>query len=1553
MTLAENELWFQLTGVLKAKSDLGTYPFQLLCSIAKARAEGITSANLARETKQDARSITARLNLLIKSGLIRKYPIISNGSWTYVSVYKKFTWVHRDVDQNTQKPGSTIRKETPASSVPLDKSLIRRKVVESVKHAANHIRFYMDMVEEFKVKRVRLGSIVRRLSAQGYIEQMVVYREDTPHRMFICVKYLKDLPLSDDPDEEDEEEEDEEDEDEDEDNGFGENDSGENIDPPDEEISHPSDISLMQQRNLADSATNSKHSFLGTHKYNIIYTLQTQIHYMINASGVTGASGGGILNEFSGKCYFRIITRELDQLAGNLSPKDLENYTNSPLGHLIVIRGIDFSARIKYYRYFSNPGYASLNNIPYNSLWGKYFQPDAEFADLIKMEKARYKPLPGRANIVPRTDGQTEAVFYGSFGVARKREPGVKIPVVAATPSKSGKKRGRPRKSDIGTPSKKHKPDDPETIVPSNTDEIQNDTQVPKPSNDIQVPEISNTISGGESEIQETVCLSPSTAPSLKETTNKPSPQPEIPRPQSQTSNQTSLDSFFLRTATTSSSSVLTPEVQPQKDDTLPEAQKTVLLSNTADSLLVVDPLLQEAQDKHMSHEAKTPDNEPQTQKNTVLPEELPTATNHSLMDNTTPKKQENAKDIINPGTSVSENPPSLDSESNETSYLNNKNSNGSEVSKIPNNLSDIDKGTPSKLTDNPKSAGEASVPVTPSSGTPTTSFSVPSTAKILTKQRPRTSAFAFAGDKRNRQILETLDSLGGVYENGVSFLRVFNNQFKNENGAHMDKKTLDKVVSAMCKTGEVRLIFVAFPFRCKNGSVIPVKKSLILRSEIPDSDPKITRAKAEARKNLENPKKKPPHTIVRKKEETTFEMVTEKYKDLVRRSNRHYLIKTGQAPRNKAKDRLGKIDAALRNKKKLMSKQKKKERKKGKEKEKGNDSGEKRARKRTKLSTDEIPKNSAKKSKSTKKNSSVSNNDININIPEDPLTPITRRRQQKKSRDAKENDPNSNGFLLLDKYTATKSLVKTFKKSRARVRHPGILDGVESLGSGGNSKKENKAIPERSRNIRTIDDIDIFIRVVIIYKSFLEVTYKIYWDDLTEELKYWFPKTTAAEVKRLWARCRGKLGGAVAVDRLVSSWKTIFEQGYESGKIKLMDPDDLDYVALAKFWKKKSPHVMDSKVVTPMLLKSRDEFERKYIIVPNTYTSNHGATVEGDKPMTGLRDSLGGWSMAKPRIQFASQTQVSSSANEAKISVKAIIATPERLYDENAARDMLLEYNESDVNKAIESLDKEHSIVYVARDFEKVRPGRNFMFSEKFLLKIALNADANNLSSASSFYESLVSSLDADSSFKLPASIRDSEMLCILDLIRTNQLNLECVKKTLRVENPDMNDSAANTSNEDITSSLSRKRKLGEIRNRRVDRSKHDCDIFLRTSIPQTSFPLDPDPANNDETISSLVQIDRPHVPFPLGHRGKYIWVGVTGMISSPIFERLVTWIIMHLTDRPGITPQILFSDLEPVLELEEINALLKWLKDRGIVGPTTHNGIKLLPGWYYNVFN
>lgn len=174
-----------LTGVTMKNNTLGVKPYELLMHIAKARNKGITSINLIKQSGQDKRSLTSRLQVLIDRGYARKIGTVISGSRTYIITHFRY--------QKRQSVGSGR----------FEKYDMIHNIMQILETAPNGVRVVSDLLKQVhadanRLDKRRFHGIVRDLCSKGYLQEIVVVHEQTS-RKFIGVKLVKKYPKSEYP----------------------------------------------------------------------------------------------------------------------------------------------------------------------------------------------------------------------------------------------------------------------------------------------------------------------------------------------------------------------------------------------------------------------------------------------------------------------------------------------------------------------------------------------------------------------------------------------------------------------------------------------------------------------------------------------------------------------------------------------------------------------------------------------------------------------------------------------------------------------------------------------------------------------------------------------------------------------------------------------------------------------------------------------------------------------------------------------------------------------------------------------------------------------------------------------------------------------------------------------------------------------------------------------------------------------------------------------------------------------------------------------------------
>ena len=193
--------------------------------------------------------------------------------------------------------------------------------------------------------------------------------------------------------------------------------------------------------------------------FNSCYPLENQVYNVVSFGGTFGMPAMDLCKVLVGSTYSRIFSKYLDLLVDRQgkpssaakSSKKIKLNAPSHLEYLKIIRGIDFTARTKFYRYFTQVAYNEYTAKDPNDTWGIFVEPDLTNCakSLKELEAKSQLSLPGLVGVLKEDDGTLIPLFHGEKGKTSADQLSNIVSLsnpAPRTPSTSTKKRGRPRK---------------------------------------------------------------------------------------------------------------------------------------------------------------------------------------------------------------------------------------------------------------------------------------------------------------------------------------------------------------------------------------------------------------------------------------------------------------------------------------------------------------------------------------------------------------------------------------------------------------------------------------------------------------------------------------------------------------------------------------------------------------------------------------------------------------------------------------------------------------------------------------------------------------------------------------------------------------------------------------------------------------------------------------------------------------------------------------------------------------------------------------------------
>lgn len=315
---SQNTQWEYMTGIRnvskKYRVQLGEFPFQLLCEIAKAGSQGVQSPELCSNTNQDPRSLPMRLRKLEELGLIKKMSIINEKKQhTNLCIHFKFA------------DGSSQQDDDKEMMVSRSIASLRRQIVKLTKDAPNHLRGFKDLRKEVGLdaddySRKYYRKVIWSLHSQGYIERIMVQDTEEAYLTY-SLRYIKDIPKD-----------------------------ASAVEDYVDELADIEDFQKMAE----EPPTEDQESIIP--RINPTFPTANQIYNIIEKNGVEGITTLKLNKYMTGVTDNRPLTKLFDSITsyfvnkGALEPlkkfKDAHPETS-------IVRSYDFEGKFKFYRYFS------------------------------------------------------------------------------------------------------------------------------------------------------------------------------------------------------------------------------------------------------------------------------------------------------------------------------------------------------------------------------------------------------------------------------------------------------------------------------------------------------------------------------------------------------------------------------------------------------------------------------------------------------------------------------------------------------------------------------------------------------------------------------------------------------------------------------------------------------------------------------------------------------------------------------------------------------------------------------------------------------------------------------------------------------------------------------------------------------------------------------------------------------------------------------------------------------------------------------------------------
>lgn len=438
----------------------------------------------------------------------------------------------------------------------------------------------------------------------------------------------------------------------------------------------------------------------------------------------------------------------------------------------------------------------------------------------------------------------------------------------------------------------------------------------------------------------------------------------------------------------------------------------------------------------------------------------------------------------------------------------------------------------------------------------------------------------------------------------------------------------------------------------------------------------------------------------------------------------------------------------------------------------------------------------------------------------------------------------------------------------------------------------------------KSSEEHDLFYRVVIISRSVYS-SGAIEWKKIAKAWSSAIEPITGHTCKMRWMRVRDIYGGGKSVDRSIRRWENVFMKIYENGEINRIEKEeDFDLIAMARLWRANDAELIENNM--RWLYQNFEDNAKEYVIHTDPPQDVYDHLQMSSSSMVKMDEALTGLCFGYSPIDFK---PTHNNVSLVKQLIKGIVATDEEIYDSNLSKDLLSKFRAEDVKEATDQLLEQRTIVYIARDREKVIPGRNFTFSEKFLNLFPLKIGNDVYEEATKYENHLVESLSLRQSVKLEETIPDNHLVSILELLGHNLIHFK---------------------RENIT----RSKLTDGYRSRNMDKQKLDFDIVI-------------------EAPDKGLEFSRPFINVPHGDNDcHYIWVNVDKSLNSRMWTTVAMALLWSISSRPGVSLEAICQKWNGYLTDDEISVILKYFSERDIVDERYKGYYWVKPRWYLSVF-
>ncbi|KTW29657.1 hypothetical protein T552_00866 [Pneumocystis carinii B80] len=433
--------------------------------------------------------------------------------------------------------------------------------------------------------------------------------------------------------------------------------------------------------------------------------------------------------------------------------------------------------------------------------------------------------------------------------------------------------------------------------------------------------------------------------------------------------------------------------------------------------------------------------------------------------------------------------------------------------------------------------------------------------------------------------------------------------------------------------------------------------------------------------------------------------------------------------------------------------------------------------------------------------------------------------------------------------------------------------DGVNEIGD---YQRICKSASIRRKNNFTLNDDDVLVRAIFLSKwAYGGNTGLIDW----ELIKKILPRYSEAEIKSRFSTLRSKNYIKEIGNFFASFWESHYQNAIENEILSPISPvsNYSDILTLVEYSKTLDILENYDDIELPDTI---EEITANYIIknVNNTDDIRHNFF---DSSLSlNAREII----LYETAFSYSDTDNFFQNQDEIKSIIKSILITPEENYDSEVAKKLLESYEEDHIESVLQELIQEKLIVRSKSELNRILPGRNYRFSDKFLLTFKTCFPDFLFSQAVEFYTQITQEFQKNNSVTLSEFINSGSMACILDLAAHNYI-------TFSMEN--VLDVFSNNIHQYNTQ----------------DWEDYIIDFSVVVQLKDISYT----------SLDKSIKYESPLKNF--------VWVDISGNILKTVYDQYLQTILSLIIQRPGINLSELACILHPAVDIQEIKFIVSSL--------------------------